>query len=139
MLSTELYCCGPHLDLVDAAQGHQSCNSNTAANHRSVGELQARWEVRGITATRDGSTYIIGLLQNSTRGLGTVKVRGLRRVPKPPTRISAFRGALLFVLAIFDVCVLLKLASKGEREWRAVTALEETGGDRARPILGWFG
>ena len=29
------------------------------------------------------------MLQNSTSGFGTVSVSGRRRVPKPPTRISA--------------------------------------------------
>jgi hypothetical protein len=33
---------------------------------------------------------IIGLLAKSTRGLGTLSVRGLSLVPKPPTRIKAF-------------------------------------------------
>lgn len=33
---------------------------------------------------------IMGLLAKSTKGLGTDNVRGRRRVPKPPTRISAF-------------------------------------------------
>jgi hypothetical protein len=32
----------------------------------------------------------MGLLQNSTKGLGLVKVKGRSRVPKPPTRIRAF-------------------------------------------------
>jgi hypothetical protein len=33
---------------------------------------------------------IIGLLQNSTNGFGQLSVRGLSRVPKPPTRMRAF-------------------------------------------------
>lgn len=32
----------------------------------------------------------IGLLQNSTSGLGTLRVSGRSRVPNPPTRIRAF-------------------------------------------------
>ena len=34
----------------------------------------------------------MAMLQNSTRGFGLVNVSGRRRVPKPPTRISAFIG-----------------------------------------------
>ncbi len=33
---------------------------------------------------------IMGLLAKSTIGLGTVSVRGLSRVPKPPTKMRAF-------------------------------------------------
>lgn len=33
---------------------------------------------------------IIGLFAKSTIGLGTVSVKGRRRVPKPPTRMRAF-------------------------------------------------
>lgn len=33
---------------------------------------------------------IMGLLQNSTNGLGLERVKGLNRVPYPPTRIRAF-------------------------------------------------
>jgi hypothetical protein len=32
----------------------------------------------------------MGLLQNSTHGLGVEKVKGRRRVPNPPTRMIAF-------------------------------------------------
>lgn len=32
----------------------------------------------------------MGLLQNSTSGLGTLRVSGRSRVPYPPTRIKAF-------------------------------------------------
>lgn len=32
----------------------------------------------------------MALLQNSTNGFGLEKVKGRRRVPKPPTRIKAF-------------------------------------------------
>ena len=32
----------------------------------------------------------MGLLPNSTRGLGLERVSGLNLVPKPPTKISAF-------------------------------------------------
>jgi hypothetical protein len=35
----------------------------------------------------------MGLLQKSTRGLGTVRVKGLSLVPKPPTRMIALRLA----------------------------------------------
>lgn len=43
----------------------------------------------------------MGLLQNSTRGLGHVSVRGLSLVPKPPTRIIAFRCAdVAFVMML---------------------------------------
>jgi hypothetical protein len=33
---------------------------------------------------------IMGLLAKSTRGLGTLSVSGLSRVPNPPTKIKAF-------------------------------------------------
>ena len=32
----------------------------------------------------------MGLLAKSTSGLGILRVKGLNRVPNPPTRISAF-------------------------------------------------
>jgi hypothetical protein len=32
----------------------------------------------------------MGLLQNSTQGFGTLSVSGRKRVPNPPTKISAF-------------------------------------------------
>lgn len=44
----------------------------------------------------------MGLLQNSTRGLGHVSVSGLSLVPKPPTRIIALRCAdVAFVMVLF--------------------------------------
>jgi hypothetical protein len=46
---------------------------------------------------------IIGLLAKSTRGLGTLRVRGLSLVPKPPTRIKAF--ILLELLLQHPNCV----------------------------------
>lgn len=49
-------------------------------------------------------THIMGLLQNSTRGLGQVSVRGLSLVPKPPTRMMAFScaGVVLVMVSEFD-------------------------------------
>lgn len=48
-------------------------------------------------------THIMGLLQNSTRGLGQVSVRGLSLVPKPPTRMMAFScGVVLAMVSEFD-------------------------------------
>lgn len=50
----------------------------------------------------------MGLLQNSTRGLGTVSVNGLRRVPKPPTKIRAFKAPDCAVLLVMVLIAGLK-------------------------------
>lgn len=41
----------------------------------------------------------MGLLAKSTNGFGMLRVNGLNRVPKPPTRISAFMVIIQFKLA----------------------------------------
>lgn len=48
------------------------------------------------TSTRASTWWRrMGLLQNSTRGLGTLRVSGRSRVPYPPTRIRAFMSVFL--------------------------------------------
>lgn len=72
-------------------------------------------------------THIIGLLQNSTRGLGQVSVSGLSLVPKPPTRIIAFRCAdVVFVMVI-------KLIETGGTRVKAAKHREEANTDVEKP------
>jgi hypothetical protein len=56
-------------------------------------QLQWVWQPTPHTHTFTSASIWcsrMGLLQNSTKGLGLVKVKGRSRVPKPPTRIRAF-------------------------------------------------
>ena len=47
----------------------------------------------------------MGLFAKSTRGLGKLRVRGLRRVPKPPTKIKAFMVSSSSSSFSVSVCV----------------------------------
>lgn len=65
----------------------------------------------------------MGLLQNSTRGLGTVSVNGLRRVPKPPTKIRAFKAPDCAVLLV--MVLIAGLRSEEEQDVLAMTAIAQ--------------
>ena len=67
-------------------------------------------------------------LQNSTSGLGLVNVSGRRRVPNPPTRISAFIGMVANVQRLLVLCgvaergrggVCVMVERRGEQQRRA--------------------
>ena len=75
------------------------------------------------------SSHIMGLLQNSTRGLGHVSVRGLSLVPKPPTRIIAFRCAdVAFVMMLAFGWMQGKSGKCGKRLTATTNAEKPVGG-----------
>lgn len=76
---------------------------------RRVGSwLHTDWSPSPHTLT-SASTWCsrMGLLQNSTSGLGTLRVSGRSRVPYPPTRIKAF---------IFSLEILARWTKLGNDE-----------------------
>lgn len=58
----------------------------------------------------------MGLLQNSTSGFGTERLRGRSLVPNPPTRIRALIPPLEFVMVV-EVLLLPEVLTAQEPEW----------------------